>query len=108
MAKEAIFAVKEAENQAQQLLNDAKEKSKRLREESILEGDAEFNRILEEGRVEAERIKEKALEEGQALANPILEEGQLKANNLSNLDSSKMDKAVNFIIERIVKTNGDS
>lgn len=108
MAKDAIFAVKEAEDKAQQHLNDAKEKSKKLKEESIIEGEAEFNRILEEGRVEAQKIKDKALEEGQALADPILEDGQTKANNLSNLDSKKIDKAVNFIIERIVKTDGDS
>lgn len=108
MAKDAIFAVKEAENKAQQLLNDAKDTSKKLKEDSIIKGDEEFNRILEEGKVEAERVKEKAREEGEALAKPILEDGQIKADNLAELNPEKVDEAVNFIIERIVNANGYS
>lgn len=103
MAKDAIFAVKEAENKAQQLLNEARDTSINLREDSIVKGNQEFNRIMEEGRVEAQNIKQAATEEGEALANPILDEGQRKAEDLSNLDPKKIDKAVNFIIERIVK-----
>lgn len=108
MAKDAIFAVKEAEKEAQQLLEDAISTSKRLKEESVTKGEEEFNRILSDGRLEAKKINEDAIVEGDALAKPILEKGEQEAEDLSNLDPDKMDKAVNFIIERIVNANGYS
>lgn len=108
MAKDAIFAVKEAEKEAQKLLENAKDISKRLKDESITKGEEEFNRILDDGRLKAKEISEDAKMQGDALAKPILEKGKIEAEKLANLDPEKMDMAVNFIIERIVNANGNS
>jgi len=56
---------------------------------------------------ETEALREKARLEGEQEAKPILESGKAKAEELSALDDKVLEDAVNIILERIVKADGN-
>ena len=51
---------------------------------------------------------EKAISEGNEKAKPIISKGESEAKEILNISKSKKDSAVNLVIERIVKVNGNS
>ena len=51
---------------------------------------------------------ENAKEEGKLKSEPILSKGKIDTENIINLDSERFDRAVNTVVERIVKNNGNS
>jgi hypothetical protein len=53
-------------------------------------------------------LKASAVREGEAIAKPAIEKGLQTAKDIASLGDDKLKDAVNIIIERIVKTNGDS
>lgn len=108
MAKDAIETVREAEEKAKALLQDASQTSKDSIHEAELFAEQEYKRILSEAKTQAEEIKRSAVEEGESIAKPILEKGIEEAKELSKLSDEKIDSAINIIIERIVNANGNS
>lgn len=108
MVKEAIKAVKEAEAEANKILQEANETSRNLKREGEALAEEKYRQIMEEAKREAEGIKEKALQEGEAIAKPIMEKGMKESEELAALSNEELDKAVNIIIERIVNINGNS
>lgn len=108
MAKEAIISVKEAEEQAREMIEKAVQASKASKAEAIQGGEEEYSRIINEAEESARTIKEKALKEGEAASKPILENGISEASKIIDISDEKIDRAVNIIIERIVNANGNS
>lgn len=108
MAKNAIEAVREAEEKAKALLSDAAQSSKNSKQEAELLAEQEYMRILAEGEAEAKVLKQSALSEGEAMARPIIEGGTNQAKALHEMKDEDLNSAVSIIIERIVNANGNS
>ncbi|MBS3994291.1 MAG: hypothetical protein KGZ33_00725 [Alkaliphilus sp.] len=108
MAKNAIEAVREAEEKAKALLSDATQISKNKKQEAELLAEQEYMRILAEGEAEAKVLKQSALSEGEAMAKPIIGRGTDQAKALYEMKDEDLNSAVSIIIERIVNANGNS
>lgn len=76
--------------------------------DATIEADERYNSIIEEAKNVARGIVSNAEEAGRKEAEVILSEGEKQCAEVSNLKGSKIDSAVNLVIERIVKTNGNS
>lgn len=107
MAKEALDAVKEAEDKARELMAEAGKRSRDIRREAENQAETKFKQILQDASKESDLLKEKAKAEGESIAKPILEKGEQEASRLESLESKDLGDAVNIIIERIVKANGN-
>lgn len=108
MAKDAIEAVKAAEEKAKTLLNEAIVNSKESIKASEQLAAEEYKRIISLAESEAKEIKNKAIQEGETLAKPIIERGTIEAKSLYDMNDDRLENAVNIIIERIVNANGNS
>ena len=134
MAIEAIKEIKKVELQADEMIKKAHEQSKKIISDATIEADERYNSIIEEaknvklfigigkrvnnlkllykGYEEAKNVARgivsNAEEAGRKEADVILSEGEKQCAEVSSLKGSKIDSAVNLVIERIVKTNGNS
>lgn len=108
MAMDAIQVVKEAEEKAREIIDTTSAAAKKAAEEAVIKAEKEFQDIIENAESKAKLIGLKAIEEGENIAKPILEKGQSEAEALRNMDSLKLERVVDIIIERIVKTDGNS
>jgi len=107
MAKEALDAVKEAEDIARDIMAESVQKARDIRRNAEGEAERKFKEILSDASKEADLLKAKAKAEGDGIARPILEKGKQEASRLESLESKNLGDAVNIIIERIVKANGN-
>lgn len=108
MARDAIGSVKDAEERAKEMLQNAIQASKDAEHQTEVLAEQEYKRILSDAKAEAEKIRRQAVQEGESIANPIIEKGIEEAKALKELKDENLDSAVNIIIERIVNANGDS
>lgn len=108
MAMDAIQVVKEAEEKAREIIDTTSAAAKKAAEEAVIKAEKEFQDIIENAESKAKLIGLKAIEEGENIAKPILGKGQSEAEALRNMDSLKLERVVDIIIERIVKTDGNS
>ncbi|NLJ97701.1 MAG: ATPase [Tissierellia bacterium] len=108
MAKEAIQAVKTAEEQAKEILQQANQRSIDSKKEATKIAEEKYQAILKEARDEGEKIKEKALSEGESISEPIIAKGMEEAKKIAAMTDKDLDSAVNIIIERIVNADGNS
>lgn len=106
-AKEALLRIKQAEETACKLAEDAKQMVVVLLEEAKTLAEEEYNKILVSGVQEAERVKEKATKEGESEASRIIEKGMYEAQYIRNIEEAKLNKAVKLIVERIVHNHGN-
>ncbi|MBU3189440.1 ATPase [Clostridium bowmanii] len=108
MALEAIKSIKNAEQQATENINKAIEGSKDILKKSEIESVGQYKKVLDAAKEEIKKIIESAKEEGRINSEPILEQGKADIDNILNLDSERFHRAVNKVVERIVKNNGNS
>lgn len=108
MAKEAIEKVKEAEVQANVIMQEANQNSRDSKKEAEILADEKYKQIIGEAEKEAKQIQEKALQEGEVESKPILEKGLIEAKKLEEITDQDLNSVVNIIIERIVNANGNS
>ncbi|WP_346964297.1 hypothetical protein, partial [Clostridium perfringens] len=108
LAIEAIKEIKKVELQADEMIKKAHEQSKKIISDATIEADERYNSIIEEAKNVARGIVSNAEEAGRKEAEVILSEGEKQCAEVSSLKGSKIDSAVNLVIERIVKTNGNS
>lgn len=108
MAKDAIEAVREVEEKAKTLLQDAALTSKELRQEAESLADKEYGQILAQAETKAKQLKDTAVLEGEAIAKPIIDKGMEEAKALFEMNDKELEPAVTIIIERIVNANGNS
>lgn len=108
MAKDAIEAVKEAEEKSRIILQEASQASRDSRREAELIADGKYNEILDEAEKQAKALRDKALKEGEEVSAPLIENGMKEAGKFIALTDTELDLAANIIIERIVNANGNS
>ncbi|WP_300350276.1 V-type ATP synthase subunit H [Clostridium sp.] len=108
MAIEAIKEIRKVEMQADEMIKESHEQSKKIISDATIEGDKRYNEIITEAKNVAKEIMNNAEDAGKKEAEIILSEGKGKCAEVSNLTGDKINDAVNLIIERIVKTNGNS
>lgn len=108
MAKEAIEAVKAAEEKAKGILVEAGHKSRDSRRDAELTAERLYREILEKTEKDAQLLKENAVKEGETIAKPIIEKGKLESQKIASLQDNDLSGAVNLIIERIVNADGNS
>ena len=108
MALEAIKSIKAAEEKATLIINKAISDSKDILKESEIEAENQYKKVLSAAREETKKIIENAKEEGKKTSEPISENGKLEVQGIFNLEREKFNKAVNTVVERIVKNNGNS
>ena len=107
MAKEALEKVRQAEEKAREITKEASQKSRDIRRDAEARADERYKEIMNMAARETEALREKARLEGEQEAKPILESGKAKAGELSALDDKVLEDAVNIILERIVKADGN-
>ena len=108
MAKDAIEAVRGAEEKAKDLLQEANYTSRELKQEAESLAEREYSQILVDAESKSKQLKDAAMLEGEAIAKPIIDKGIEEAKALFAMNDKALEPAVNIIIERIVNANGNS
>lgn len=103
----AFETIKEAEERATQIKNEAMKTANQLMKGAEVEAENEYKRIIMEGKQQAEEVKQQAVVKGEKEAEPIIEQGLDKVREIRNLPDAKRNTATKIIMERIVKTNGN-
>lgn len=108
MSIEILKVIKEAEEKAEIIKKEALLKSKEI----IANANSEALNILNEAMEKAETgrmdVMAKAQLEGQELYETIINEAKIKCDNILMQADKNMDHASSIILERIVKTSGNS
>lgn len=108
MALEAINKIQQAEATAKDILDKAVENSKQIVSDAQTKGNEEYNAIIEAAIEKSKQMKAYALNEGNENSQPAMAKGEAEMKNIVNTSKEKIDLAVNLVIERIVKFNGNS
>lgn len=108
MALEAISKIQQSEATAKGILDKAVENSKRIISEAQIKGNEEYNAIIEDAMEKAKKMKASALNQGNEHSQPTIAKGEHEVEKIINTSKEKINLAVNLVIERIVKFNGNS
>lgn len=108
MGNNAIEAVREAEEKARILLQEANNKVIELTKEAEAIAEEEYQKILSDTELKSKQLKDTAIEEGKAIAKPIIDKGMKDAKALLAMTNKDLKGAVNIIVERVVNANGNS
>ena len=107
MTDDILSQVKQAEIEADKMLDSAKDQAHKLVEEAKIRADNSYRDKLDSAKKEAKNMvdaaKAKAIEE----SKPVIDEAKLKSNEIKNKDFDGLDKTVDLLVERIVN-NGNS
>lgn len=106
MTKEALEKVKEAEEIADNILKDAKNRAREMVQDAEVLATRKYDEILDGAEQEVEWIHNKAIEEGHLHSIPILENGARVSKKIRSLTIEQLKPAVDCILERVVKSNG--
>ena len=108
MSIEVIKVIKEAEEKAEVIKKDATVQAKQI----ITNANSQAQDILDEARKIAEshrsEVLSKAESEGQLLYDGIINDAVKECDMILTKASDTMDDAASIILERIVKTSGNS
>ncbi|PIU63653.1 MAG: hypothetical protein COS84_09445 [Armatimonadetes bacterium CG07_land_8_20_14_0_80_40_9] len=99
-----IKKIKEVEEKAENLRGEVKIKAQAIVDDAKKKTKEIINKAKEEGRVEKQSIIDKAKEEGERKAQLIKRENENEREELRKKGLSNLDKAVSFIVERLLKT----
>ena len=107
MTDDILSQVKQAEIDADKMLDMAKEEAHKLVEEAKIRADnsykEELNRAKNEAKNMVDEAKAKALEE----SKPVIERAKNKSEEIKGQKFDSLDKTVDLLVERIVN-NGNS
>lgn len=108
MSIEVIKVIKEAEEKAESIKRDAAVQAKLI----ITNANAQAQSILEEAKKAAESntvdVLSKAESEGQLLYDSIINDAARECEAIFKSANDNMNSAASIILERIVKTSGNS
>lgn len=108
MSIEIIKVIKETEEKAELIKKEAVQQSKQI----IVDSNAEANQILDEARefseLKSAEVLKTAESEGQLLYDGIINEASRECEIILKKAEENMDDAASIILERIVKTSGNS
>ncbi len=108
MSIEIIKVIKETEEKAELIKKEASQKSKQI----IADANTEAIRILDEAREFSEsksaEVLKAAESDAQLLYDGIINDASKECEIILNKADANMDDAASIILERIVKTSGNS
>ena len=96
-------AIKKAEAEAERIIREARQQSRRKRKEAEEEGEAIFRKVVAETGEKGETIIDKAREEADAEVEPMLAEQKQEIARLQALAAERMPKAVSLLVDKVVK-----
>ena len=108
MALDAINEIKKAELQAEDMISEANKASKELILNAHSEAEKQYDSIVKDARAKADKLIQEAVEAGNVEAKPILENGEKEKESIRNLSPTLKENAINIVVERIVKSHGNS
>lgn len=108
MTLEEIKAIKEAEKQAEEMRVEAQKRAAQIIKESKDKAEAAVTQAVKEGEQERIGLIKKAEESSLQEGKDVKKGYEHKFEALENQALTRMDKAVNFIMERIVTADGNS
>lgn len=103
MAREAIEQVKKAEDEGRKIIEQARNAAKTTVQDGEVYSKERYRQIISDSKIEAENLMEKSKREAQGKAEPLIQKGKEQADSIRNFENSKIETAVNIVIERIVK-----
>ena len=107
MTDDILSQVKQAEIDADKMLDSAKDQAHKLVEEAKIRADNSYREKLDSAKKEAKNMvdaaKAKALEE----SKPVIERAKNKSDEIKNQELAGLDKTVDLLVERIIN-NGNS
>lgn len=107
MTDDILSQVKQAEIEADKMLDSAKDQAHKLVEEAKIRADNSYREKLDSAKKEAKNMvdaaKAKALEE----SKPVIERAKNKSDEIKNQELGGLDKTVDLLVERIIN-NGNS
>lgn len=108
MTLDVIKTITEAEKKGEKIVADSVSRTKEI----LSKAEEEEQRILEnklkEGEKEAFKIIEQTEKEIQEIVKKIYMQVEKEGNAIRNAADSKINVALNFIIEKVVKSSGNS
>ncbi|HHU68892.1 MAG TPA: hypothetical protein GXZ31_01160 [Thermoanaerobacterales bacterium] len=108
MTLEEIKAIKEAEKQAEEIRAEAQKRAAQIIKEAKDKAEAIITQAVKEGEQERISLIKKAEEDSLKEGKEVKKVYEQKFKALEDQALANMDKAVNFIMERIVTTDGNS
>lgn len=107
MADDILLKIKQAEEDSNKAVADAKSESTEIIRNAKNEAENEYKRIIAEANSKAKSLIDEAQTKADADRKPILADARKKAEQLNNIDHSNVDSLINHLTERIV-SNGNS
>lgn len=108
MALEGIKEIKKAEDYAASVIAKAQADSKEVLKNAYAQAVNEKAEMINGANTEAKKILDDAAKNAEKEAAPILEKGEKEVQELLKIPEDKFSGAVNLVVERIVKFNGNS
>ena len=108
MAVEVVKEIKEAEIQAENLISEVHDYSKRLIKSQEEKAEKIINDANTEGQNIASEIIMQKEEEGRKEAELIFKSGRENYKKIKQVPEDRINEAVDLLIERIVKPHGSS
>lgn len=107
MINEALTGIKEAEDKAEQLINEGKLTAKEVVKNSKIIAVEEYRKIIEEANLEGKAIIDKCVKNAELQAKSLRDMAEKNIKEIQMVSEDKISSAVNIVIERIVNFNGN-
>ena len=99
---EAIDVVRQVEQEADQLVEPAKQTAQSIKSQAVTQAKTEAEELMEEARIKARQLEDVAVKVGEEQVRPILEEAKKKSDEFLNMSESKLSAVADTIVERIL------
>lgn len=108
MSIDLIRSIKNTEAEAEQLKKQALEDAREILSEASNQSYKMMEQAIEDAQAESKEIIKKAEELAKSDINKLYDEVEEECNTIREHGRKKLDKAIDIIIGRIVKTHGNS
>lgn len=108
LAKEVLKEIRDAEIAAENLFKESQTKAKEILKAAEIKSKEEIDAASKKAAEITSEITSSREREAKDMARQILEAAGRECEAIKNVPQSKAQKAVNLVIERIVKLHGDS
>jgi vacuolar-type H+-ATPase subunit H len=107
LAAEAVFKIKEAEDQGKELVRKAGDEARQLVADAKRDGGESKKSILADAAREKKDLMDAAVRRADKRCEAIVSEGAAEREKLLAPPGEKLSSAIKLVMERIVSTNGD-
>lgn len=107
MAAEAVYQIKQTEDQGRETVRKAGDTAKQIVADAKKKGEEHRKTVLEDAMRQRETIIRAAVERANKECEAIVKQGAVQRESLMNPESSKLESAIQLVMERIVSVNGN-